>query len=311
MLNGYPKKRDFVREYLSFLQVEKGLAKNSVDSYAQDLAKLSGWAAKNNLELTALTKQDLREWLIDLSGTELSENSKRRLSSALRGFYKFLLFDGHIKKNPAEDLIAPQKGFYLPQFLNRTEIEQLLLVPDISSETGLRDRAILETMYAAGLRVSEVCDLQIGDVDTDAGLLTCTGKGNKQRRVPLGKSAVEWVKSYLAARRKKGIVEIQNLFVTSQNKPLNRQDVFKMVKACGEKIGREDISPHTLRHSFATHLVQNNADIRSVQQLLGHSDISTTQIYTHITDSHLRNTYEKFHPRAKTAANAGKTEDEN
>lgn len=297
-------KRDFVREYLLYLQVEKGLAKNSLDAYASDLAKISDWAKKNNLELINLTKQDLREWLIDLAGEKLSENSKRRLISGLRGFYKFLMFDGHIKKNPAEDLIAPQKGFYLPKFLNQTEIEQLLLVPDVSSETGLRDRAILETMYAAGLRVSETITLKINDVDLDAGILTCTGKGSKTRKVPLGKSAVEWLKTYLVARKKREHIQSNSLFIAASGKPLTRQDVFKMTKECGEKIGREDVSPHTLRHSFATHLVQNRADIRSVQQMLGHSDISTTQIYTHITDSHLRKTYERFHPRARDKKNA-------
>lgn len=292
-------KRDYLREYLSYLQVEKGLAKNSLESYARDLKKLRDWSERNNLELIALTKSDLREWLIDLAGANLSENSKRRLISALRGFYKFLVFDGHLKKSPAETLEAPQKSFYLPKFLNQTEIEQLLLVPDVAQETGLRDRAILETMYAAGLRVSEVCDLRVEDVELDAGILTCTGKGSKTRKVPLGKSAVEWLKSYLIIRRKKENIGINNLFVNSLGRPISRQDVFNFVKEYGKKIGRDDVSPHTLRHSFATHLVQNSADIRSVQQMLGHADISTTQIYTHITDTHLRKTYEKFHPRAK------------
>jgi integrase/recombinase XerD len=291
--------RDLIREYLSYLQVEKGLAKNSLASYERDLAKLKIWTEKNGFDIVRLSRQDLREFLIDLSKENLSAASVGRIVSALRGFYRFLTFDRHIAKNPAEDLDAPQKGFYLPKFLNQTEIEQLLLVPDVSGEIGLRDRAILETMYAAGLRVSEVCDLRLGDVELDAGILTCKGKGGKTRKVPIGSSAVEWLKSYLVARRKKENIEIQNLFVSSLGRPITRQDVFKMVKECGEKIGRDDVSPHTLRHSFATHLIQNRADVRSVQQMLGHSDISTTQIYTHITDSHLRKTYERFHPRAK------------
>ena len=178
-------------------------------------------------------------------------------------------------------------------------MERLLMAPDVSGELGLRDRAILETMYASGLRVSEVCSLQISDVELDAGILTCTGKGNKTRKVPMGRSAVEWLKSYLAKRRKHENFEVNNLFVSMLGRPLTRQDVFKLVKEYGTTIGRADISPHTLRHSFATHLVQNSADIRSVQQMLGHADISTTQIYTHLTDQHLRKTYEKFHPRAK------------
>jgi integrase/recombinase XerD len=154
-------------------------------------------------------------------------------------------------------------------------------------------------MYACGLRVSEVCTLRLSDIDLDAGILTCKGKGSKTRRVPIGKSAVGWLRSYLPHRRKKENIEIENLFVSSLGRPITRQDVFNFIKEYGAKIGREDISPHTLRHSFATHLVQNEADIRSVQQMLGHADISTTQIYTHITDKHLKRSYEKFHPRAK------------
>ena len=301
-------KRDLIREYLQYLQVEKGLAKNSLESYAGDLAKLCAWSEKNGFEVINLSRRDLREFLIDLSRENLSPGSVNRIISALRGFYKFLQFDRHILKNPAEDLVAQQKGFYLPKFLNRTEIEQLLLVPDVSTEIGLRNRAILETMYAAGLRVSEVCTLQIADVELDAGILTCTGKGSKTRKVPVGNSAVGWLRTYLVVRRKKENIEMQNLFVSPPGKPLSRQDIFYFVKECGIKIGREDISPHTLRHSFATHLVQNSADIRSVQQMLGHADISTTQIYTHITDTHLRKTYEKFHPRAHGTGKTDKTD---
>ncbi|MDQ3800165.1 MAG: site-specific tyrosine recombinase XerD [Acidobacteriota bacterium] len=310
MTSDASKKRDLVREYLSYLQVEKGLAKNSLESYERDLAKLKTWSEKNGFNIINLSRQDLREFLIDLSRENLSATSVSRIISALRGFYKFLLFDRHIAKNPAEDLDAPQKGSYLPNFLNQAEIEQLLLVPDVSGEIGLRNRAILETMYAAGLRVSELCSLQLGDVELDAGILTCKGKGSKTRRVPIGKSSVEWLKSYLVVRRRKENVENRNLFVSAAGNPITRQDVFKMVKECGEKIGREDISPHTLRHSFATHLIQNRADVRSVQQMLGHADISTTQIYTHITDNHLRKTYERFHPRARSNSDTERKNDE-
>ncbi len=178
------KKRDLVREYLMYLRVEKGLAKNSVESYEGDLNKLKSWAERNNYDLLALTVRDLREWLIDLAGAKLSENSKRRAISALRGFYKFLQFDGHLVKNPAEDLVAPQKGSYLPNFLNKTDIENLLAVPNVETEIGLRDRAILELMYACGLRVSEAVDLKMSDIDADAGILTCKGKGSKTRKFP-------------------------------------------------------------------------------------------------------------------------------
>lgn len=291
--------RDLTREYISYLRVEKGLSKNSLESYERDLGKLRAWAEKNNLELISLTRQDLREWLIDLGRTKLSENSKRRLVSSMRGFYKFLMIDGHITNNPADNLDTPQKGFYLPKFLNQADIEKLLSQPDVSTETGLRDKAILELMYASGLRVSEAVNLQIKDIDLDSGILTTTGKGNKTRRVPVGSSAVEWLRSYLILRRRKENIQIQNLFVTPLGRPVTRQVVHAFVKEYAEKCGLEDVSPHTLRHSFATHLIQNSADIRSVQQMLGHADISTTQIYTHMTDAHLRRSYERFHPRSK------------
>ena len=291
-------KRDLIREYLTYCRVEKGLAANSIESYENDLTRLSEWTEKNDLELISLTRLDLREWLIDLGSEKLSENSKRRLISAVRGFYKFLMFDGHLTKNPAEDLVAPQKGVYLPRFLNQAEIEMLLAAPDTSTETGLRDRAILELMYASGLRVSEAANLKIGNVDIDLGILTTIGKGSKTRRVPVGASAIEWLKSYLAIRRKKENIEIENMFVNNNGSPINRQAIYISITEYAEKCGLEGVSPHTLRHSFATHLVQNDADIRSVQQMLGHADISTTQIYTHMTNAQLKKNYNRFHPRS-------------
>jgi len=294
--------RDLIREYISYLRVEKGLAKNSLDAYENDLSKLKAWTEKNTFSIQALTRQDLREWLIDLNRAKLSDSSRRRVVSALRGFYKFLVIDGHLKINPAEDLDVPLKGSYLPRFLTQPEIEQLFAVPDVSTESGLRDRAMLELMYACGLRASEVVGLKFGDIDLEAGILTTIGKGSKTRRIPVGNSAVEWLKSYLSVRRRKENIEISNLFVTSGGTAITREVVYKVVKAHSAAAGLEDVSPHTLRHSFATHLVQNRADIRSVQQMLGHADISTTQIYTHMTDAHLRDSYNRFHPRAKATA---------
>ncbi len=291
-------RRDLIREYLSYCRVEKGLSANSVESYAGDLDKLRLWSEKNELDLLSVCRTDLREWLIDLGGQKLSENTKRRLISAVRGFYKFLMFDGHVTANPAEDLVSPQKAVYLPRFLNQAEIDQLLAAPDTSTEIGLRDRALLELMYACGLRVSEAANVRMHDIDLDAGILTTTGKGSKTRRVPVGTSAVEWVKSYMSARRGKENVEIDNLFVSAAGFPINRQIIHSLIAQYAGKCGLEGVSPHTLRHSFATHLVQNNADIRSVQQMLGHADISTTQIYTHITSAQLKRNYERFHPRA-------------
>ena len=222
--------RSFITEYLSYLKVEKGLAANSLESYERDLAKLKAWADKNGFDLVKLTRQDLREWLIDLGQTKLSENSKRRMISAMRGFYKFLMIDGHIKTNPSDNLDSPQKGFYLPKFLNQHEIETLLAQPDVSTEAGLRDRAILELMYASGLRVSEAVNVKLSDLDLDLGILTTTGKGSKTRRVPVGSSAVEWLKSYIAIRRKKENLDVQNLFVTPTGRAMNRQIIYQFVR---------------------------------------------------------------------------------
>jgi integrase/recombinase XerD len=290
--------RDFIREYISYLRVEKGLASNSLQAYERDLLRLSEWAAKNGFELKNLSRQDLREWLIDLASEKLSQNSKRRLISSIRGFFKFLMFEGHVDASPAEDLVAPQTGVYLPRFLNQSEIETLLATPDVETESGLRDKAILELMYSSGLRVSEAVGVRVRDIDLEAGIVTTTGKGSKTRRVPVGSSAVDWLRKYLAIRRQHKSLAVDNLFVTPYGRPLNRQAIHALIVKYAEKCGFDGVTPHTLRHSFATHLVQNNADIRSVQQMLGHADISTTQIYTHITDKQLKENYRRFHPRS-------------
>ncbi len=308
---GSAKKRDLVREYLQYLRVEKGLAQNSWESYKLDLQRLADFADKKSLDVKDLTRVDLREFVASLSREGLSPTSVRRMVSAVRGFYKFLLLDGHIKKHPAEDLDAPQKAHYLPRFLTERELELLLQQPDLETETGLRDRAVLELMYASGLRVSEATALKISDVDLDAGLLICFGKGSKQRKVPIGKSALEWLEKYLALRKKHKNTENKTLFVSVLGKSLTRQTIAEFVKKYAEKAGLEDVSPHTLRHSFATHLLQHGADTRSVQTMLGHADISTTQIYTHLTENHLRKTYEKHHPRSSQSTSTQTNSDTN
>ncbi|GIU82203.1 MAG: site-specific tyrosine recombinase XerD [Acidobacteria bacterium] len=289
-------RRDLISEYLKFLQVEKGLSSNSLESYRRDLMKLSEWADKQKLKLESLTQRDLREFLID--SHKLSPSSINRLISSVRGFYKFLMIDGFIDKNPAENLMFQKKLQKLPEYLSVEDIERLFSVPDTSQETGLRNRAILELLYACGLRVSELVNLEFSDVDLDARVLTCYGKGSKVRKIPIGRSAAEWLKKYLAVRRQKE-TKTEKIFVSPAGKPLTRQDVFLFVKECGKKIGIPDISPHTLRHCFATHLVQNDADLLSVQRMLGHADVATTQIYTHLRKSDLQKSYEKAHPRAK------------
>ena len=291
--------RDFVKEFLTYLQVEKGLARLSLESYRHDLDRLQTWANKNRKQTSELTRADLRKWIASLSREGLAPASIARAVSATRGFFKFLMLDGHIKTHPAEDLDTPQRFSYLPKFLTEDEINRLLAAPDISTEEGIRDRAVLEIMYATGLRVSELVGLKQADVDLLAGLVVCHGKGNKERRVPLGKSAIHWLQQYAAVKKGYGKQTTPNVFL-HRGRPFTRQIAWLMIKRHAEKVGIKNVSPHTLRHSFATHLLQHGADSRSVQALLGHSDISTTQIYTHITDIHLRSAYDRHHPRARS-----------
>jgi integrase/recombinase XerD len=290
--------RDVLKEYLTYLQVEKGLARQTLESYRRDLNRLQAWSNKNSKQISQLTRADLRKWIASLSREGLAPTSIARAVSATRGFFKFLMLDGHIKSHPAEDLDTPQRFAYLPKFLTEDEINRLLAAPDISTEEGIRDRAVLEIMYASGLRVSELVNLKQVDVDLLAGLVKCHGKGNKERRVPLGKSAIHWLQQYAAVTAGYGKPSWPNVFL-HRGRPFTRQLAWSMIKRHAEKVGIKHVSPHTLRHSFATHLLQHGADSRSVQALLGHSDISTTQIYTHITDMHLRSAYDRHHPRAK------------
>lgn len=297
--------RDFIREYLAYIQVEKGLAKNSFESYRRDLARLEKWANESGKKgVTELTRLDVRAWIADLSREGLAPASVTRMVSAARGFFRFLMLDGHLKIEPTADIDTPQSIAALPKFLTEEEIEKLLSAPDTETLEGVRDRAILEVMYATGLRVSEMISLRVSDIDLDAGLLNCHGKGSKERRVPIGRSAAQWLERYKGARARAGFEHQPHFFVSASGRVLTRQFAWGAVNRYCQQAGIKHISPHTLRHSFATHLLQRGADSRSVQALLGHSDISTTQIYTHITDNQLRATYDKHHPRALNAAHA-------
>jgi integrase/recombinase XerD len=217
------------------------------------------------------------------------------------------MIDGHIKIQPTEDLDTPQRFAYLPKFLTEDEIDRLFAAPDISNPEGVRDRTMIELMYAAGLRVSELIGLKQTDIELQAGLLLCQGKGSKQRRVPIGKSAVHWLQRYATVKASFGTGNSTFLFL-HRGRPVTRHFAWSMIKRYAATAGLPSISPHTLRHSFATHLLQHGADSRSVQALLGHSDISTTQIYTHITDRHLRNAYDRHHPRARLRSTPDKRE---
>jgi integrase/recombinase XerD len=304
-MSGLSNRRDHVREFLSYIQVEKGLARNTLQSYARDIARLQSWAQKNGKQIEKLERKDLREWIASMSREGLAPSSVSRAVSGARGFFRFLMLDGHIKRHPAEDLHTPQRIARLPHFLSEEEMERLLFAPDIKTDIGIRDRAMLEILYAAGLRVSEMCSLRTSDVDIDSALVTCHGKGSKQRRIPIGKSAVHWLQRYLAIRKPLGNEARPELFM-HRGRRMTRQNAWAIVKTYAAHAGVPDISPHTLRHSFGTHLMQHGADSRSVQALLGHADISTTEIYTHITDLHMRKAYDRFHPRARGPGEKGK-----
>jgi integrase/recombinase XerD len=285
---------------MSFLQVEKGLSKNSLESYRRDLARLKAAAESRGREPQALDKTELTQFVMSLTREGLAARSVGRAISAVRGFYRFLLLDGHVKADPTAELMAPQGGQKLPRFLTQEEMEKLLEAMNITSPEGVRDRALVELLYATGLRVSESITLTTASVDIDRGVLFCMGKGSKQRRVPVGRSAIEWLQRYQAARRSLlAGRESERLFIGYQGRPLTRQNVWAMLKGYAAKAKIRGVTPHVLRHSFATHLLEHGADTRSVQAMLGHSDLATTQIYTHITGERLRSTYEKHHPRAR------------
>ncbi|MCU1264239.1 MAG: Tyrosine recombinase XerC [Acidobacteria bacterium] len=300
--------RDLIKEFLAYIQVEKGLARHTLESYGRDLKRLDRWAAKSGTPIEDLTRPDLRKWIAQLSRDGLAPASVARAVSAARGFYRFLMLDGHRKQQPTEDLDTPQRFAYLPKFLTEEEINRLFAAPDISTPQGIRDRALFELMYAAGLRVSEAISLKETDIELHAGLVKAHGKGSKERRVPMGKSAIHWLQQYAAVKASYGRPASPFLFLHA-GRPLSRQFAWAAIKRYAKQAGLRDVSPHTLRHSFATHLMQHGADSRSVQALLGHSDISTTQIYTHITDRHLRAAYDRHHPRSRMAGASNKKDE--
>lgn len=286
--------------FLNYLRVERGLSANTLTAYRNDLAKLSEFAGARGKELSSLQADDLSTFFRDLRKQGLNPKTIARALVAVRGFYKYLIQDGHLTLDPSANLEPPKSTQSLPRFLASEEVERLLSAPDISTDLGLRDKAMLEVLYATGLRVSELVSLTPGNLNLDLGFLTVLGKGGKERVVPLGHAAVAWTQKYMRIRPRliAAAKPSAALFVADRGQPFTRQAFWKVVVWYGEKARIGHITPHLLRHSFATHLLENGADLRSVQMMLGHSDISTTQIYTHITNERLREIYKKFHPRA-------------
>ncbi len=286
------------RAFLDFCRVEKGLAANSISSYRTDLKRLT---SELPVRIVEATPEHLSAYVKSLYNAGMSARSIARHVATLRNFYAFLTREGTIDKDPAELLTPPRQWSTLPKYLNREEVERLIAAPPDSKPTGVRDRAMLELLYATGLRVSELCVLELAGVERQLGVLRVLGKGNKHRMVPFGQSAGEALDRYLREARGtllKGAAS-PHVFVTARGGAMTRQAFWILLKGYGRKAGiAARLTPHVVRHSFATHLVEGGADLRSVQVMLGHADISTTQVYTHVARRRLREVVDQHHPRA-------------
>ena len=285
--------------YLAYLRDVRRMSPNTVESYARDLAALAAFAEKRQLDPAALDRRELEAFVRSLMASGLSPRSTARAVACVRGFYKFLAVEQRHESSPADDLRAPRAWAALPKFHDLDEVDRLLAQPDVTTPRGLRDKALISVLYATGLRVSELISLKLTNLHLREGYLTCIGKGDKERIVPIGQEATEWVQRYLAdARPKLAPKSSPWLFVNARGGPLSRVGFWKLLKEYGLKAGiTRNISPHVLRHSFATHLLDRGADLRAIQMMLGHADLSTTQIYTHVLEARLRSVYDRFHPR--------------
>ena len=287
--------------FLRYLAVERGLSTNTQQAYGQDLKRFSASLKASRVPLNRARRQDLLSHVRSLRQAGLSPKSVARAINTLRMFYRYLLAEGEIRQDPTSELDVPRTWKSLPRFLTFAEVDRLLSAPDAGKPLGLRDLAMLEVLYATGIRVTELISLKREDLNLQVGYLTCLGKGSKERIVPLGRKAMERLEQYLAKVRPAlvGSSHSPCLFTNRNGGRMTRQGFWKILKSHGASAGiKRRLSPHVLRHSFATHLLEHGADLRSVQMMLGHADISTTQIYTHVNRERLRRIYHDFHPRA-------------
>ena len=288
-------------QFLHYLVVEKGLSKNTIEAYSHDLSRFLDYLREKGVkQCRDIGKFDIRGFLLSLKRKNLSTKSIGRDLSAIRTFFRFLIQEGILETNPIEDLESPKVAKKLPEILSLKEIEQILEQPDLQTPLGIRDRAMLEMLYATGMRVSELTHLPTHQVNLEGGYVLLYGKGSKERIVPLGSEAMKWVAVYLGTAR--GILakrkESPFLFINRSGKGMSRQGFWKNLRDYAQRAGlRKRITPHLLRHSFASHLLERGADLRSVQMMLGHVDISTTQIYTHVTGERLKKVHKQYHPR--------------
>jgi integrase/recombinase XerD len=289
-------------DYKSYLRIERGLSKNTLQNYGLDIQKLMGWCEANKLSCTPLTitESEVQQFIYTISKT-MNPRSQGRIISGLRGFFTYLIFEEYRKTNPLELIESPKIGRKLPDTLSIEEIDTLIAALDLSKPQGERNRAMLETLYACGLRVSELITLKISDLFFEEGFIKVTGKGDKERYVPIGPNTTKLITTYikqLRVHQKPKREAMDTLFLNRRGNGLTRAMIFTIVKDLAVKAGiKKAISPHTFRHSFATHLLENGADLRAIQQMLGHESITTTEIYTHVETSYLTAILEKYHPR--------------
>lgn len=290
-----------IDEYLNYLLIERGMAQNTISAYSRDLLQFQEILRAYDLENPfSVELKHLYDYLAVLWQRKMSSTTIARKVACIRGFYDYYYLQNKVKVNPATKLDAIKRKQSLPQVLSEQEVDKLLNAPK-SDILGLRDKAMLELLYATGMRVSELLNLDIGDIELEVGFVRCTGKGNKERIIPLGGLAKEATEKYLQFSRPR-LLKTRNdaYFLNSRGKRLSRQGFWKIMKSYTKELKiLKEISPHTLRHSFATHLLKHGADLRAVQELLGHADIATTQVYTHLSQSHIRQVYQKTHPRGE------------
>ncbi|MFP4397525.1 MAG: site-specific tyrosine recombinase XerD [Desulfonatronovibrio sp.] len=288
-----------IDNFLEHILVVRGLSSGTVDSYTQDMISFTEFLEHKNISLTKVTEQNIFIYLMFLRNKGLQSRSLARHMATLRGFYAFMQEQGHIQNNPAGILENPKIPKLLPKVLSTRDVENLLAQPSTADKLGARDKAMLELLYAAGLRVSEVAGLKVLNFDRQSGTVRVWGKGGKERIVPLHLTCMKWLEYYLDNWRGSFAPKKDIMFLNRSGKGLSRQGIWKIIKKYALMAGiRKQVSPHTLRHSFATHLLEGGADLRTVQILLGHSDIIATEIYTHVQNDRLKTTHEKFHPRS-------------
>ena len=290
-----------IRTFVTSLRVEKGLSENTVQAYRRDIGKFAEFVVARELAVGQVQRGDVVDFLASLYRRGLDSRSVARTLVTIRNFFRFALLEGYVTDDPAATIESPRFRKSLPSFLSVDEVDRLLAQPDLKSVVGLRDRAMIEVLYSCGLRVSELCGIRLADLQAEEGCLRCIGKGNKERLVPVGRQALTMVRRYLQASRPKLLGEntSAHLFLNSAGNQITRLAFWKSLGEYGRKASlRKALTPHMLRHSFATHLLDRGADLRSVQMMLGHSDISTTQIYTHVVEERLKQVYKAHHPRA-------------